>query len=135
MAKLLTDFDAYRRHFALHRLWNKLRAVALKAGEQVVYHALLLYYVTQDPAVPATVKLKIYGALGYFIVPADLIPDMVAALGFSDDLAALTWAVYTVSGYITPEMERKARLKAREWLNTAPGPTVTVVETPPATGR
>ena len=112
----LVDFDAYRNHFNDSQLWEKLKNTAKKAGIKVVYSALVLYYVTRDPSVPTADKMKIYGALGYLILPTDLIPDAIIALGFTDDLAALAWAIYLVRGYITPDIERQAEDKLREWF-------------------
>lgn len=40
----------------------------------------------------------IIGALGYFILPLDFIPDAIPVLGFSDDLAALVAAYGYVKG-------------------------------------
>lgn len=112
----IVDFDAYRNQFNDSQLWEKLKKVAKKAGIKVVYSALLLYYVTRDPSVPTADKMKIYGALGYFILPTDLIPDAIIGLGFTDDLAALAWAIYMVHGHITPDIERQAEQKLREWF-------------------
>ncbi len=112
----IVDFDAYRSYFSDPNLWSKLKNVAKKAGVKVVYSALVLYYVTRDPKVPTSEKLKIYGALGYFILPIDLIPDSVIALGFTDDLAALAWAIYAVTEFITPEIEAQAEAKLYEWF-------------------
>ncbi len=116
MEHRIVDFNAYRRYFDDPQLWEKIKNVARKAGTKVVYAALLLYYVTRDPNVPAADKLKIYGALGYFILPADLIPDAIIGLGFTDDLAALAWAIYSVKIHITPDIERQAEEKLREWF-------------------
>ena len=116
MAKKIIDFDAYRNYFNDPGLWDKLKKVARKAGIKVVYSALVLYYLSRDPNVPNSEKLKIYGALGYFILPTDLIPDTILALGFTDDLAALAWALYSVSANITPDIERQAEAKLREWF-------------------
>ena len=116
MATKLIDFDAYRNFFTGSRLWSKITDVAKKAGIKVVYMALVLYYVTRDPNVPTTDKMKIYGALGYFILPTDLIPDAVAVMGFTDDIAALTWAMYTAGKYVTPEIRQLAIDKLHEWF-------------------
>jgi|GEM_PF-275128 len=110
------NLDEYARFFNDSALWTKIKRVARKAGIKAVYYALLLYYVSTDPAVPRTEKLKIYGALGYFILPIDLIPDTIIGLGFTDDLAALAWALFAVQKYITPETERRARTRLREWF-------------------
>ena len=70
---------------------------------------------------PRSLKLKVLGALGYFILPLDFIPDFILGLGFTDDLAALAWALFTLRKYITPEIERKARERLREWFGPEEG--------------
>ena len=115
------NLDDYAKYFNDNKLWDKLRKVARKAGRKAVYYVLVLYYVARDPAVPSSAKLKILGALGYFILPLDLIPDAILGLGFTDDLAALAWALYKIKNYITPEIERKARERLREWFGPEDG--------------
>ena len=61
-------------------------------------------------------RMKIIGALGYFILPVDLIPDYLPVLGFSDDLAALTWALYSVAKNITPEVKVQAQEQLGKWF-------------------
>lgn len=56
------------------------------------------------------------GALGYLILPIDLIPDVVPVLGLTDDAAAITLAYDTVKASITPEIERKAKEKLAQWF-------------------
>jgi uncharacterized membrane protein YkvA (DUF1232 family) len=53
--------------------------------------------------------MKIYGVLGYFILPADLIPDFAAGFGYTDDFTALIWVLNTISDSITPDIEAKAK--------------------------
>ena len=83
------NLDDYAQYFNDNKLWKKLKKVARKAGRKAVYYILVLYYVSRDPAVPRSLKLKVLGALGYFILPLDIIPDFILGLGFTDDLAAL----------------------------------------------
>lgn len=85
--------------------------MAQKAGVKVVYAVLLLYYVAIDENVSAGDKAKIYGALGYFILPIDFIPDITPGVGYTDDMAALLWALKAVWDNITPDIERKAKAK------------------------
>ena len=113
--------DDYAQYFNDSKLWKKLRKVAKKAGRKAVYYVLVLYYVSRDPAVPTSLKLKVLGALGYFILPLDFIPDVILGLGFTDDLAALAWALFTMKKYITPEIKQKARDRMREWFGDEEG--------------
>ena len=115
------NLDDYAQYFNDSKLWNKLKKVARKAGRKAVYYVLVLYYVARDPAVPSSLKLKIVGALGYFILPLDIIPDAILGLGFTDDLAALAWALFKIKKYITPEIERKARERLRQWFGPEEG--------------
>ena len=115
------NLDDYVQFFNDSKLWKKLKKVAQKAGRKAVYYVLVLYYVSRDPSVPRSLKLKVLGALGYFILPLDFIPDVILGLGFTDDLAALAWALFTMRKYITPEIERKARERLREWFGPEEG--------------
>ena len=121
MANININLDDYAQYFNDSKLWKKLKKVAKKAGRKAVYYILVLYYVSRDSSVPTSLKLKILGALGYFILPLDFIPDVILGLGFTDDLAALAWALFSIRKYITPEIERKARERLREWFGPEEG--------------
>lgn len=69
------------------------------------------YYCAMDKETPLRVKGILFGALAYFILPADAIPDFLLALGFTDDIAVLTAAITSVSANIKP-VHRKAAKKA-----------------------
>jgi uncharacterized membrane protein YkvA (DUF1232 family) len=74
--------------------------------------ALTLFYCLQDPDTPKWAKATIAGALGYFILPMDLIPDFLPGAGFTDDWGALFAAIGTVAAYIKNEHRLKA---ASQW--------------------
>lgn len=59
------------------------------------------------------VKATIYGALGYFILPLDVIIDF-APLGYTDDLTVLGAAIVMASLYIDKDVKIKARKKLKE---------------------
>ncbi|MDH6305726.1 uncharacterized membrane protein YkvA (DUF1232 family) [Parabacteroides sp. PF5-5] len=99
----------YSEHYSEEKFTDKLLKVARKAGVKVIYAVFLLYYALSDSTFPAKERLLILGALGYFILPVDLIPDAIPFLGFSDDLIALVFAVRRVYIHITPEIKEKAR--------------------------
>lgn len=96
--------------------WEKLVTYALAAGREVVELALQLYYATQSPDCPAWAKAVAYSALGYFIVPADAIPDIIPAVGYADDLGVLAAALAALAMCITPVVKKQARDKMADWF-------------------
>ena len=82
-----------------------------------VYHILILYYVMKSPEVSIRNKAIVIGALGYLILPLDLIPDFIPALGITDDITAIHEAFRAVKDSITPEMENQARRKCKQWFD------------------
>lgn len=112
----IQDLTAWQRGYTEEGLWRKLRRQARQAGAMVVERALQLFYAIQDPAVPAWAKLMAVGALGYFILPIDLVPDFLPGVGFADDLATLTSALLAINSYITDDIRAKAHRKLRQWF-------------------
>lgn len=112
----MEDLTKFEKHYSEESLVDKIAAVAKKAGIKVIYAALLLYYVVKNPMTSKGDRAKILGALGYFILPIDIIPDAIPVAGFTDDLAALTWAIYCVAKNITPEIKAQAKAKLKEWF-------------------
>ncbi len=110
------DTSKYKKDFSESSFWKKVGKFAAKAGIQVIYNALKLYYALQSPNTPAWAKTVIIGALGYFIAPIDLIPDITPGIGFVDDAGVLAAALMTVALYITPEIKRQAKEKLKEWF-------------------
>ena len=72
----------------------------------------------RDENVLNTDKAKIIGALGYFILPIDLVPDVIPVVGYSDDLAALIMALRSVWINVTPEMKSRAKETLKDWFGT-----------------
>ncbi len=99
----------YEQHYDENSFWKKLKHVASKVGSKVLYPALQLYFLLQSKEVPVKAKTLIIGALGYLILPTDLVPDFIPALGFTDDLTALMVALRTVSKHLTPDINRHAK--------------------------
>ncbi|TRZ36803.1 DUF1232 domain-containing protein [Niallia circulans] len=104
------------KHFSEEKFWGKLTKFAKKAGASVVYAVLLLYFTLKKPDVPVRAKTTIIGALGYFILPVDLIPDMAVGIGFTDDLGALGIALIQVAMYIDEDTKQKAKQKLANWF-------------------
>ncbi len=117
-SKVPQNIERYQSNYSESGLWKKVKSVAKKAGIKTIYMVLLLHYVLKSPDVPLEDKAKIYGALGYFILPIDLIPDFIPAVGYSDDVAALAFALHAVWKNVTPEIKEQAQRKLREWFGS-----------------
>ena len=106
----------YAREYDERSFWEKVRRFALKAGKHVIREAMVLYYCLRDPDTPGRAKAIIIGALGYFILPFDCIPDLIPVAGFTDDLAVLIIATKTVLAHVKPEHRARAKeLLKWEW--------------------
>jgi uncharacterized membrane protein YkvA (DUF1232 family) len=94
--------------------WDKVRRNARRIPflEDVV----AAYYCAFDPQTPLHAKLILIGALAYFVLPVDAIPDFAVTLGFTDDAAVLYGALRSISNHLTEAHRRLARDKLDELL-------------------
>lgn len=114
----LSNLYRFKDNYSSWRLLGKIKRFGRKAGRKVVYAVLILYYASLDKSVPAKDRLMILAALGYFITPVDLLPDALP-LGFSDDMAALTFVLKTVWSNISDDVFAKAKARLEEWFGPA----------------
>ena len=110
------ELPRFQENFSENAFWRKLKQMGRKAGTKVIYYALVLFYTLKDPATPTRYKAVIAGALGYFILPMDMLPDFLPFAGLADDWAALIAAVSYVFTAITPEIKEKALVKLHAWF-------------------
>ena len=105
---VVVDPQKYARDQARVRsgFWRKLKRYAGKVP--FLDEALAAYYSAVDPKTPLQAR-AIMGALAYFVVPVDMMPDFVAWLGFTDDAAVLYAAIRTVRSYMTDSHRLQAR--------------------------
>lgn len=108
--------ESFMSYFSPEKLFSKISDVAKKAGVKVIYAALLLYYAMFDKEVPMSDKAIVIGALGYFILPLDFIPDFLPG-GFVDDGGALVLAVKNIWSNISVNTHRQAKAKLNEWFD------------------
>ena len=109
------DLERYTAYYNAEQFWKKIKRFAKRIGSKAVYYALVLYYALQSPTISKKDKLIVYGALGYLILPIDLLPDFLPG-GFTDDIAGLAVAIYKIARNITPEVRDKAKSKVEEWF-------------------
>ena len=102
----------FDQQFSEQSFWTKLRDYALSAGQSVVEKALALYYCALDADTPAWARATIYSALGYFILPLDVIPDTIPGAGFTDDLGVLAEAFALVASHLKASHLKASHLKA-----------------------
>jgi uncharacterized membrane protein YkvA (DUF1232 family) len=62
------------------------------------------------------VKAALVAALGYFLLPADMMPDFMPLLGFTDDAAVLAGALRMVAVHLRPEHREAARRAVQRGL-------------------
>ena len=87
--------------------WSKAKRVAARLP--FAQDLLSAYYRAFDRATPLQVKAALLGALAYFVLPVDLLPDVLPALGYADDAAVLATALRLVASHIRPEHREAAR--------------------------
>ena len=104
----------YQKYYSENGFWNKVKSVAKKAGIKVVHKALVLYYALDF--MPVEKKAIVIGALGYFILPTDLIPDFIVIFGFSDDASVLFMVYNVCSDAINDKVKEQAKSKLKEWF-------------------
>ncbi len=102
-AKLRDDETLVRKRF-----WDKLRKTLGRIP--FVEDALAAFYCATDKATPLYVRAVLMGALVYFIVPFDVIPDFIAGIGFTDDAAVLAAAMAAVKAALKPAHYAAARI-------------------------
>lgn len=92
-----------------------LLAEALERVRRIARHLpfaediVAAYHCVRDPVTPPRVRLTLLAALAYFVMPLDAVPDMLPALGLTDDAAVLATAIAAVRGAILPTHRDRAR--------------------------
>jgi uncharacterized membrane protein YkvA (DUF1232 family) len=94
--------------------WQRIKKLGRKLpfAEDVVAAA----YCASDPGTPSRVKLLIIGALAYFVMPFDGIPDIFPLVGFTDDAAVIAATIAAIRAHMRDEHWEKAR----EFLGRSP---------------
>jgi len=87
--------------------WRKFERVAMLIP--FAPDLIAAYYCAVDRKTPHHVRLVLFAALAYFIMPFDGIPDVMPMLGFADDAAVLAGAIRLVASHITPAHRARAQ--------------------------
>jgi uncharacterized membrane protein YkvA (DUF1232 family) len=108
--RLAQDRESVRKRF-----WIKLKQVAARLP--FTEDLLAAYYCAFDRQTPRHVQVALMGALAYFILPFDFVPDMMPVLGFTDDAAVLATAIRLVASHITDDHRAAARAALRRGVS------------------
>ena len=100
--RMTSDENSLRRKF-----WRKLLREA--ANIPFLEEVLTAHYCAFDRHTPVYVKAVLVGAIVYFVVPDDLIPDYIPVIGYADDAAVIAGALKIMSSHIKPEHREAAR--------------------------
>ena len=108
----ITNLPVAHRQPDERQFWRKLgRALShIPFAEDLV----AAWYCAKDPATPMHVRALLWGAVAYFILPMDLIPDYLVGIGFTDDAAVIAMVMSLLGRYIAPghRAAAKARIEA-----------------------
>lgn len=112
LVPVTVEQQSSREETVRDQFWPKFRAFAgqLPFAEDVA----AAYFCATDKNVPFKVRGTLLAALAYFIMPLDFLPDILALVGFTDDIAVLTYAFSVVSQHITDDHRAAAREALRE---------------------
>lgn len=108
--------EEYKKEYNEKNFFDKLKKGLKVVGVKGVYMLLLLYNTLQRKDIPPKEKSIIIGALGYFILPLDALPDITPIVGYSDDIFALGMAILKVMPYIDDEMKEKSKEQIKKWF-------------------
>lgn len=112
--RLAKDPERVRKSF-----WIKLKRVVTKLP--FAEDLLAAYYCAFDRETPRHVQAALLGAIAYFVLPFDFVPDMLPVLGFTDDAAVLATAIRMVSSHIKPEHRAAAHAALTRGLDEGKG--------------
>lgn len=96
-----------QERYVRRRFWQKVKRTLGRVP--FVDQAIAAYYAAVDPSTPRAVRLVLMAALAYFITPVDVVPDIIAVLGFSDDAAVLFMAMNALGPHIKPAHLQRAQ--------------------------
>ena len=87
--------------------WPKIRASI--AHIPFAEDALAAYYCAFDRETPLYARAALWGALAYFVLPFDAIPDYLPIIGFADDATALATALRLMASHMKPDHREAAK--------------------------
>ncbi|HYC75405.1 YkvA family protein [Brevundimonas sp.] len=93
--------------------WPKVRRTAARIpfADQLIS----VWFAARDPQTPRAAKGIMLGALAYFVLPFDAVPDLLAGIGFTDDAAVVAAVIATLGANIRDRHRELARRMLDSW--------------------
>lgn len=88
-------------------LWSTVRRAAGKIP--FMDEVVASYYCAIDSRTPYRARATLLAALAYFVLPFDIMPDFLAVIGFTDDMAVLMAAITAIRPHIKDRHRQAAR--------------------------
>ena len=116
IGEILEPGDDDKRRDREGKVRSSFWRTAKRAARQVPFleDVVAGYYCAMDLETPTRVRGILLAALAYFVLPLDIVPDLLAFVGFSDDVAVLTAALAAVSAHVKPAHYAAARAALEE---------------------
>lgn len=103
-------------------IWAAIKNSAGKVGIESTRIMLELYYVLKSPETSMLNKTLIVTALGYQLLPNDLLPrKKYGLLGYLDNIVTIGFAYYQVKSSVTPQIEAQVNNVLNQWFGGASG--------------
>lgn len=96
------------KHYSDKKFVTKIKKFGGGLGYKALQGATTLFVALKSPEMSKANKLIIVGALGYFILPLDVVADFLPFVGLSDDIFIILAALSKVYMSITDEMKEEA---------------------------
>ncbi len=106
---MIIDQNKYAKEYDEKKFWNKLVKMPKAVGREVIFKAIVLFVILSSKETPLWVKILVIAALGYFVCPVDMVPDVVPFVGYLDDLGVFTLLMGEIAAFNTTEVKKKAR--------------------------
>lgn len=103
----------HSKHYTPEKFWSKFSSVARIIPFR--RNLLAMYFCLIDNQTPVWVKALIVSALGYFIFPLDVIPDLAPIVGYVDDASVIAATFALINMFIKPEHWQQADEVLRSW--------------------
>ncbi|MEG0473041.1 MAG: DUF1232 domain-containing protein [Solibacillus sp.] len=104
--------EGQEQHYSDKKFLGKMKGFSGGLGYKALHAATTLFVALKSPDMPKANKLIMLGALGYFILPLDLVADFLPLAGLTDDTFVILAALAKVYTSITDEM----KMEANEWM-------------------